>query len=373
MTAPQPPSIDDRLSLYKGITSGFDYLRLFLAIAVMFIHAPVISSGTNPIWEGPFRGLGMMILPMFFTLSGFLVSASLHRNSSLATFLTFRAVRLLPALAVEVTLSALLLGPLLTTLPLQDYFSSSEFWPYFLNILGDIHYTLPGVFDKNPFSGIVNGSLWTIPYELDCYLALILIFLTGILRHSVLFLFLMLDIIVGYTVYLCIFGTDDLTAHIGPTGPLLVMSFLTGVLFFDFRKHIPLNRTYFLCALLPAPFLLGHADWRYAAIPLVTYVTVYLGLQNPAKRSFLLRGDYSYGVYLFAFPTQQTVMHLFPTMTVWWFNLLLAIPATIGIAYISWHYVEARILARKKLIAQIVWKNVNNIYLGITGKSGRSP
>src|SRR5215469_12102212 len=56
----------------------------------------------------------------------------------------------MPALTVEVFLSAIILGPLLTTVSHGNYFTSGEFYSYFLNIVGEIHYSLPGVFVTNP-------------------------------------------------------------------------------------------------------------------------------------------------------------------------------------------------------------------------------
>jgi peptidoglycan/LPS O-acetylase OafA/YrhL len=55
---------------------------------------------------------------MFFALSGFLVAGSPERSKTLLTFLGLRAIRIYPALGVEVVLSALLIGTAVTTLPL---------------------------------------------------------------------------------------------------------------------------------------------------------------------------------------------------------------------------------------------------------------
>ena len=90
-------------------------------------------------------------------------------GQTLKDFLLNRSIRIVPALAIDIFVSALLLGPLLTTKPLPEYFSGKEFSHYFLNIIGFIHYELPGVFDSNPFAHQVNGSLWTVPYEIGCY------------------------------------------------------------------------------------------------------------------------------------------------------------------------------------------------------------
>ncbi|SHN38015.1 Acyltransferase family protein [Duganella sacchari] len=162
--------------------SGFDYLRLILSLAVILWHSYVLSEGRDAAHDlsqfflVPVRS----ILICFFALSGFLVAGSLLRCKTLFMFLGLRVVRIVPALFLEVTISALLLGPLVTTVPLSTYFSSQEFHSYFLNIAGIIHYTLPGVFETNPFPKVINGQLWTIPWELECYVALSLLSLVGI-------------------------------------------------------------------------------------------------------------------------------------------------------------------------------------------------
>ena len=157
-------SLDDRLKATRGRPSGFDYMRVVLALGVICWHSRLTSYGEGPdarhIWlvDIALFPLAIFILPMFFSLSGFLVAGSLERSRTLLTFLGLRVFRIVPALAVEVLLSALILGPLLTTMPLQSYFSDREFQSYFLNIFGDIHYSLPGVFQSNPFA-LVNGQL----------------------------------------------------------------------------------------------------------------------------------------------------------------------------------------------------------------------
>jgi peptidoglycan/LPS O-acetylase OafA/YrhL len=93
--------------------------------------------------------LHLFMVPAFFALSGFLVTGSALRLRATAPFLTFRVLRILPALLVEVTLSALILGALFTTLPLKSYFSDPQFFRYFGNIVGLITFHLPGVFESN--------------------------------------------------------------------------------------------------------------------------------------------------------------------------------------------------------------------------------
>ena len=161
-------TILDEIRIAGPATAGFDYLRIGLATAVLTWHSIILSTGSAPLdqalWSGPFRFLPAAILPMFFAVSGFLVSASLER-SRLHQFLALRVLRIVPALAVVVVLSALILGPVFTTLPLRRYFTTPEFGGFFLNIVAVAYVTLPGVFEHNPDPRFIASQLWTIPFE----------------------------------------------------------------------------------------------------------------------------------------------------------------------------------------------------------------
>jgi len=123
---------------------------------------------------------------MFFALSGFLVAGSLERSKTTLTFIGLRLIRIYPALAVEVALSAFLIGMAVTAFPLVTYFQDPLFLKYLLNVIGDIHYNLPGVFENNPVPKIVNAQLWTVPVELMCYVALTVLVLLGGVQRKIL-------------------------------------------------------------------------------------------------------------------------------------------------------------------------------------------
>jgi peptidoglycan/LPS O-acetylase OafA/YrhL len=94
-----------------------------------------------------------------------------------------------------------------------------------------------------------------------------------------------------------------------------------------------------------AAALLQFPNTCYLAAFPVAYLTVWLGLMRPPKIPF---GDLSYGVYLFHFPIEQSVMQLFPGIGGWWRLALLALPSTVLCAWLSWALVEHPILTRKK-------------------------
>ena len=192
-------SLQTQLDLSRHHPTGFDYLRLILAISVIVWHSVLVCYGPVAefyFWTGPVRPLIYFILPSFFALSGFLIAGSLERNK-IPEFLTLRIMRIFPALAAEVTISALIIGPLLTIDSWGEYFSSQRFLAYFLNIIGYIHYQLPGVFDGIPTPHFVNAQLWTIPFELACYTAIVGLALLGIARRPI-WLFLIIFICMAF-------------------------------------------------------------------------------------------------------------------------------------------------------------------------------
>ena len=108
---------------------------------------------------------------MFFAMSGFLIAKSWSDLPRLVPFAVKRALRILPALVVAVSVTVFVIGPLFTTLPLTSYFSDPVTWLYLVrcSLLITFFGTLPGVFEDNPYPDAVNGSLWTLPVEACCY------------------------------------------------------------------------------------------------------------------------------------------------------------------------------------------------------------
>lgn len=336
----------------SGYTTGFDYLRIGLAAAVVLWHSVAASGDAvaravalGPI-VGPFQWL---ILPMFFALSGFLVSGSLHRSRTITGFVTLRVLRLMPALSVEVLLSALFIGPLLTTKTFYQYFSDPEFFRYFWNIVGHIHFELPGVFDDNPMAGIVNISLWTVPYELECYLAIVGFAVFGIFARPKLFAATTLFLTVALTALILYkISGDGMTG--GRNGRMLVLAFLWGSTIYLFKNYIPLSKWLALVSLLSIFTLYPLPETRALGVIPAAYLTVFLGLQTPKK---IIGGDYSYGVYLFAFPIQQYIASLH-SLRYWWIIFLIALPLSICYAAFSWHCIEKPILDRKNSMVNLI-------------------
>lgn len=320
-----------------GRANGFDLMRRLLALGIVIVHGFVLTTGNPDAMPGVARAFADLILPGFFALSGFLVAGSLARAGSLPEFLMLRLLRIIPALAVVLIATVLLLGPLLTALPLRDYFRDPGVPLY---LYSQPHFQLPGLFESNPRAGVVNGSLWTIPLELTCYAMLgALALVAGGPR--------ILSLLLAVFGLLLMFPTMPFAGLLLtwlPAKPL-VLAFVCGALLFQLRGHTSLHPALGLSALAAALAVMPHSV--AVAMPFLAYAVIWLSLRRvPA---FLTRADYSYGFYLTAYPLQQTVISFLPQAP-WWSHLLLAVPLALMAAAILWHGIEHPLLSRRREI-----------------------
>lgn len=335
-------------------TNGFDYMRLTLSILVVVVHSFQVSYG-YAVYGGPrFETLWVpvsAIVPAFFALGGFLVASSLDNCRTLEGFLALRALRVLPALIAAVLISALVLGPLLTVLPLREYFGDKEFSRYFLNIIGKINFPLPGVFEANPDPYGVNKSLWTIPVEVKCYILFSLFIMLGLFTRRRLFLLATLVLTFGMPIFDLIDGRFDRELDF-VSARLLVTVFMAGVTLYLYRDRIPRDTTHLFFAMIAAVLCLAQPELQYFCGFPVAYVTVWFGLSNPRRTVPVSSGDYSYGIYVFSFPIQQVVASNLWAQE-WWINVLISLPISILAGILSWHFVEAPVLRRKRVV--VAW------------------
>src|SRR6202040_458240 len=98
------------------------------------------------------------------------------RSPAPGRFTVRRVLRIYPGLVANMLICAFLIGPMVSVLPVGAYFAGPELrqfliWTLTLNP-GPLH--LPGVlFADNSVGGLVNGSLWTLRYEMMMYLMIL--------------------------------------------------------------------------------------------------------------------------------------------------------------------------------------------------------
>jgi peptidoglycan/LPS O-acetylase OafA/YrhL len=339
-------------------------MRILLACGVIAMHSIITSYGQVAeiaFWQSPIRPVIRLILPMFFALSGFLVASSLVRTRTLGAFLGLRAIRIFPALAVEVVLSAVVIGAVFTTLPRTQYYTDPLFIRYFLNIVGDIQYHLPGVFGANPLPHQVNNQLWTVPFELLCYVMVAALTLLGIRRWRRIGPIGAVCWTVAYLAYRFHSFAGGGPIVIGPlTGYLLVACFLWGVSIYLYRDQLPYSANLFCAALIISVVLVWFVPFGDFLAPLpVAYLTMYLGLRDPKRWAIIRGADYSYGVFLYGYVIQQMVAALGPRTHRWALNTALSLVIAGAFAALSWHLVEKRAmnLRHPLMRAEARWLN----------------
>ena len=345
-----------RLSAYAvGRDNNFNLIRLLAALSVLGGHSVAVL-GLPSSREFFFDHLGLslaeMAVDVFFVTSGFLVTASLVNRGDAIAYLWARALRIYPAIWAMLVLTVFVLAPVLTILPLADYFASPKTHDYFLKcatLIGGVRYSLPGVFETNPLPGEFNGSLWTLPIEMRLYLYLAAGWILLALAPSFRVKALSVALPVVAAAYLIVILRGRLFGAPFNVADTRVFMFLYGSTLYLWRDRVPMRPTILVGAL--ALLLVASLDkaayftaYVFCLAPLVLHLAY---LPKGRIRAFNDWGDCSYGVYIYAFPIQQTLALLFPAMP------LAAMIAgsgaiTLGVAALSWVLIERRALKLKR-------------------------
>jgi peptidoglycan/LPS O-acetylase OafA/YrhL len=332
--------------------NNFDFVRLVAALCVLVSHQYALSGLPEPgVLVESLGGFGVLV---FFSISGFLVTQSWRADPNVWRFGARRLLRIWPGFAVAILLAAFVLGPLLATISTRDYFAHPLLRDYLLNLRFSLRDQLPLEFRGNALPHAINGSLWTIPLELKCYVLIVVLGVAGLLRSKWLvpaltvaasgFMYLVLQPIYAARPDLLGWSVEfRYLVHFG-------MFFFAGASFSLLR--IDQHRRRLLCVLVLA-WLLGGVSLVYGspylalwfAVP-VTVVAVG-SASTPYLRQAGRFGDFSYGLYIYAFPVQQTLICLLKEQLPWASQLALTIAVTGLLAFLSWHIVEKTALRLK--------------------------
>ncbi len=349
-------------AIERGRVNNFNLLRLLAALAVLFGHSFVLTAGhqsldtVDPIsrilmqYGGFNEAIHELAVDVFFVISGFLVARSFLTQKTIIGFIEARVLRVLPAAVLCSVITVFTLA-WLGTLPVADYFAHPETWQFLINnsTLWRVEFDLPGVFANNAYSGAVNGSLWTLPIEVRAYVILTLLGVVALLRfrHGS-------NLVLAILVILFLVPEWSSIVTRNEDKWRLFLFFFCGTGFYVNRKYIPIG-------ILP-PLVLLAVFAATAAFPklhalifvvVVSYLilTVALARYYPSLDPGKV-GDFSYGVYLYAFPVQQVLIQLLPSgLNGWWLTVWASI-VTLLLAAVSWFLVERRALQQKGYMAR---------------------
>lgn len=336
-------SLGVTLKNHGGTGPGFDIVRLVAASTVLISHSFPLTQGNNsnePLYSltGGQMTLGTLAVGVFFATSGFLIAGSLTRSASIIDFAWRRSVRILPGLALVTIVTAILIGPILSDRTLIQYYFDPITYKYLLNMVFIYQNNLPGVFELNPYKRAVNGSLWTLLYEVLSYGSLLTLSKMYPKLSKVL---ITIALVLVFVVDPLLFISHRLHQFVE-----LFRYFCAGSALFLWRNSVPYSPWLASACLiaLAAGFAL---KLSFVASPLsVAYLAVAIGMTKLPR----LKADYSYGIYLWAFPTQQMMVATCGAMS-WWGNVSLSAPFVFGLAVLSWTFVEAPSMRLKSLFA----------------------
>ena len=326
--------------------NNFDALRLVAASAVIFSHSFLIAEGTEAhepliLLTGRQSILGLTGVFVFFAISGFLVTQSFETSGSPLAYLAKRALRIFPGLFAMLVVSAFVIGPLVTTLPLAEYLTDAKVYGYVVGntLLNLTVHELPGVlFVDNPVGLEINGSLWTLRYEFMMYMMVMMLGIAGLLELKALLPLLALGLACQQLAGLAFLDT---------WGWLLAF-FAVGMVLYRLRDTRIFDGRVALAALAGLMLSVPLRQFIQLFALFGGYLAIYLALDRrlpaiPATRF----GDLSYGLYIYGWPVEAMVMHASGGKATWWQVFLISLPLAALVAWLSWHLVEAPMLRLK--------------------------
>jgi peptidoglycan/LPS O-acetylase OafA/YrhL len=300
--------------------NAFGFLRLLLASLVIVSHTPQLVDGdrSRELLSRVFPSLtfGDLAVDGFFIISGFLITGSYLSSKGLVPYLRKRVARIYPGFIVSSLVCVLIVGPVTGA-----YFAKGPAWG-FGSTVGHIALLLPpamtNVFFGTPYR-VLNGSAWTIQYEFACYLMVLLLGQAGLLRSwipvaaaSIVCLFLF-----GFAPKVLGDSMNRLPLHnvilLGDRSAVLRLGglFLAGAAFYLAQDRIALKWHYLVAAFLCLCLTL--LDARFAALGLGIFGSYALLAVAALGSGTILakinnRNDISYGVYLYAWPIEKTLL-----------------------------------------------------------------
>ncbi|WP_334180949.1 acyltransferase [Pseudomonas nitroreducens] len=322
--------------LFESERNNLNLIRLLAAFSVIYGHASAITG------HGPadiflqyigFKFIGGVAVDVFFVVSGFLITASAASHGGIKYYLASRVLRIYPALIVCICFTVLIAGPLLTTS--SAYWVSAETWAYFWkNItLANTVYNLPGVFE-NIYSNAVNGSLWSLYVEVRLYAIVALVSVVGVLGNRAVFNLIFFVVLVsGFLnpeVWSFILAYEN-HRHVA-------LMFMIGSFAWVNRDSLSLSPWVLMVLLFCAAATYGAPTFGLIYNLLLPYVVFCLAF-CPGGGWFNKFSDYSYGVYLYGWLSQQLVMSLYPAASNMK-NTLLSCMLAFMFAVVSWHFIE---------------------------------
>jgi peptidoglycan/LPS O-acetylase OafA/YrhL len=332
--------------------NNFDLLRILAATQVLYFHTIFHLKIDASSWSLVFKYFPGV--PIFFVISGYLVSASYERSESLTRYFWNRFLRIYPGLWVCLVLTVIVaLGFGFDVLHLRGM-------AWIATQMAGLIYT--PVFLADFGFGSYNGSLWTIPIELQFYCVLPLVYLLAARAQPPNLVFLILLAIFVFISFFCLLYLPNADTP-GTQQPIAEKLFNYSFLrhFSMFMAGVVLQRlgayksklvfgkgVFWIAGYLLFCYMVPSSAASVVVSQLILAVCIVsLAYTLPDIANKLLRGnDISYGVYIY----HGLIINIMVSMRLFYRTeyLLIVWVGTYLAGYLSWVLVERKFLRRKR-------------------------
>ncbi|MBD2206526.1 acyltransferase [Calothrix sp. FACHB-1219] len=340
--------------------NNFTVMRFVLAALVVFSHSYTLGGfGSEGLFGNSQETYGGLAVTSFFILSGFLINRSYINSSSVWRFLWNRILRIFPGFWTCLIVTVFIFAPIIYLSEngnLNGYFHASVENPlnyikanFFLEIG---QYGIANLLVNNiPYPRAFNGSLWTLIYEFRCYLMVAILGFLGVFtfyKKIVFYIFIFLWL--TYNLNLVIPGTASKVLPYFSDIYILKLSiyFFVGCIFFLYREKIVLNKQLFIFSIILIMMGLNHGFYNLVAPLALPYILFWLAFKTPFI-NFDRYGDFSYGLYIYAFPVQQMLAFFGVHKNGFILYLSLSMLVTMILAVLSYMFIEKPCLQMKNL------------------------
>lgn len=333
--------------------NNFDFIRLILASLVIFSHSYPLAGYTEIFEQMTDKQLNMGAFSVegFFILSGYLIMISLRNSKTMISYMWKRYLRLFPALFVMLIITMLLL---IVVYEGEDLFVQKDYFTYFRrNItLYRAQYHVKGIFESNPYPRAINGSLWSLSYEFTMYIIMLLLFPFRKMRIALILLIAIWSFCVFTNHYNPLLFTELSTKiYLNSDQFYRLGAFFMGGSILSYVNLKKINKPYIklglLIILIGSLFFNFYKTTSYIVLPLLMLLVC---ISYSKKLNYIPHriGDISYGVYIYGFLVQQTLMYYYSFSPI--LLTLISLPITYIAAFLSWQYIEKPALQYKNFV-----------------------